>query len=54
MAENTDLIAKRAAYAAVEAAITLHIERAEKLAVEGRALQAEIAELEQDKTVVAS
>jgi cell division protein FtsB len=46
MTESVDLISKRAAYAALSAAITLHVERAEKLAAEAQALGAEISELE--------
>lgn len=46
MIENTDLISKKAAYAGIAAAITMHIERAEKLAAEASYLKAEIEELE--------
>ena len=52
MTESTDLIAKRAAYAALEAAITLHVERSEKLAVEALMLRDEIAGLEQKESVI--
>lgn len=47
MAENTDLIAKRAAYAALEAAIKLHIVRAEELAAEAQKLNDEIEHFNQ-------
>lgn len=46
MTESTDLIAKRAAYAALEAAIKLHIERAEHLASEAQSLRTEIDDFE--------
>lgn len=42
MTEDTDLISKKAAYTALEAAIRMHVLRAEELAAEAQKLQAEI------------
>lgn len=52
MTESTDLIAKRAALSALVAAITLHVERSEKLAVEANKLAEEISALEQKEQVI--
>jgi len=52
MTESTDLIAKRAAYAALVSAITLHVERSEHLASEAQSLRTEIEEIESRTKVI--
>lgn len=52
MTESTDLIAKRAAYAGLVAAITLHVERSEQLASEAQSLRTEIEEIESRSKVI--
>lgn len=53
MADNIDIISKKAAFTALEAAIKMHILRAEELAAEAQKLNDEINEnIIQDTEVI--